>query len=95
MKYVLVALCSLEIADAAVTNWAVTNRLAQEWNPLLGSLAGDWQFLLLKVVGAIVCALALWTTYRRFPRIALMGANCVVIFYGIVLTWNLHVLSQF
>jgi len=92
MKLLLVLLVGAMSIDGVVTYWAVTEGLAREWSHLVAPIAGDWQFILLKVVGAIVCAVALWTVYKCFPRIALIGANCVVAFYGLVLAWNFSTL---
>jgi hypothetical protein len=92
MKLLLVLLVSMMSIDGIVTYWAVTNELARESNNIVAPIAGDWQFILLKVVGAIVSALVLWNVYKHFPRIALLGANCVVVFYVVVLTWNFKTL---
>jgi hypothetical protein len=92
MKYILVLLYSLEILDGIFTRWAVTGGLARELNPVMYRLAGDWNFLLLKVIGAILSALALWHLYKRFSKMAITSAACIVIFYSLVLTWNFSML---
>ena len=92
MKRLLVLLVSVMSIDGIMTFWALTGGLAREWNPIVAPIAGDWHFILLKVVGAIVCAIALWTVYKSFPRIALIGANYVVAFYVAILAWNFNVL---
>jgi len=88
MKRLLGLLFGLEIMDGIVTRWAVTSGAVHEWNHFTAAMAGDWQFLLLKVLGAAVSAFALWLVYRRFPTMARVGANCIVIFYVMVLCWN-------
>jgi hypothetical protein len=88
MKYLVILLCSLEILDGIITHWAVTKGLVQEANPLMAHIAGNWDFLLLKVVGALLCALVLFSVHRYFPRIALTGAQSAVTFYWIVLVRN-------
>ena len=91
MKYLLLLLSGLEISDGIMTNSLVGNGLLQEANPLMTSIVGDGDFLLLKVVGALLSALALWQIYRRFPRLALTTTSSVLLFYSAVLAWNLGV----
>jgi hypothetical protein len=89
VKYLLVSLGCLEVIDGLFTRWAVTAGVARESNPLLTSVAGDWDFVFLKVIGAVVSALMLAAVYRRFPRAAAAAGAGVASFYGLVLVWNL------
>ena len=88
MKSLLVLLIVLQTADGVFTQWAATEGLIQEWNPFVAPLIGDWHYLLIKIAGALVSAAALWGISLRFPRTALLGAGSVIVFYGLVLTWN-------
>jgi hypothetical protein len=94
MKYLILLVASLQIADAMLTRSAVATGLVDEWNPLVAPVAAGWEFVILKCAGALLSALALWTVYRRFPGMALVGANCVILFYTAVLAWNLNTLLR-
>ena len=95
MKRLLALLVTIESVDGLATCWAMTHGLAVESNPLVAPLAGSWNLLLLKVIGAAASALALWALYRRFPRAALACANSIILFYGLVLGWNFTALLPF
>ncbi len=88
MKRLLALLVTLEVSDAIATYCAVTLGVASELNPFVAPLAGRWNLLALKVIGAAASALALWALHRRFPRAAVICAESVVLFYGLVLAWN-------
>jgi hypothetical protein len=92
MKLLLVSLFCVMSIDGIFTYWAVTSGLASEWNDKIAPIAGDWQFVFLKVLGAIVSALVLWTVYKHLPKIAFIGATCIVAFYVAVLAWNFSTL---
>jgi hypothetical protein len=92
MLFLLSLLVVLEAGDGICTYSAISKNLAREANPLMQNLAGTDNFLVLKISGAIICALLLWLLYRRFPRISLIASSCIVIFYAGVLTWNLNIL---
>jgi hypothetical protein len=64
----------------------------KELNPIVGHLAGDAAFAFLKISGAIVCAGLLWLVSRRFRTLAIAAAAAVVVFYTVVLGWNVHTL---
>lgn len=92
MKYVLMGMCGLEIIDGGLTRWAVNAGVVREANVFVAAWAGDWLFVMLKVLGSLICALALWMLYRRFPKAAMLSANSAVVLYIAVLVWNLHIL---
>lgn len=92
MKLLLFLLVCVMSIDGIATYLAVTEGLAREWNTKIAPIAGDWQFVFLKVVGSIVSALVLWIIYKHFPRIALISSACVVAFYLAVLTWNFSII---
>jgi hypothetical protein len=92
MKYLIYSLISLEVLDGAVTHWSVRRGLVQEGNPLMASIAGDWNFLILKAAGAALSAVVLWRLYQHFPRIALTVTSSIMVFYGVVLAWNSSIL---
>lgn len=88
MKYLLGALVGLVIMDGVLTEFLVGNGAAREANPLLQPLVGDVGFMVLKVVGALLCAFILWDVYRRFPRVGLIATSVAVTGYAVIVAWN-------
>ncbi len=88
----LLGMVGLETADGIITHLLVRSGLVSEGNPLVAPLVGDGSFIILKVTGALACAVALWWVYRRLPRLGLAAAAAVTIFYVAVLGWNASVL---
>ena len=91
MKYLLGLLVSFTLADASLTYFLVRRGLAREGNPFLVPIVGEGNFLVLKVVGTILCVLILWDIYRRFPKLALISTSCFVVVYGAIVVWNLGI----
>ena len=89
MKYLLGILVLFVIADGLLTHFLITNGIAREGNPFLQPIVGKTGFIVLKVVGAFLCALILWDIYRRYPRVALISTSCFVVCYGVIVLWNL------
>ena len=92
MKYLLGLLAGFVISDGLLTYFLIGNGLAREGNPFLASIVGQGNFLVLKVVSAILAVLILWDIYRRFPRLALVSTSCFVVVYGVIVLWNLGLL---
>ncbi len=92
MKYLLTLMTSLKITDSMLTDRFVRQGTVQEGNPLVASIVSNGSFISLTVTGALLCVLALWLLYRRFPRLAGITASCVTVFYGGVIAWNLSLL---
>jgi hypothetical protein len=44
--------------------------------------------MILKILGALICAFILWDIYKRFPRVALITTWIAVAGYGIIVVWN-------
>ena len=88
MRYLLSLLILLNIADAVLTNIVVGHGLGNEGNPFLLGLVGEPIFIILKIVGALVCAFILWDIHRRHPRLAFLSTSVCVAFYIAVVTWN-------
>ena len=93
MKYLLGLLVVLVISDGLLTQFLVTNGVAREGNPLLEPIVGEAGFMVLKVVGALLCALILWDVHRRFPKVALISTSCFVFGYGVIVLWNLSIFA--
>ncbi len=92
--FLIPLLVALEAADGAITYLSVGKRLVQEGNPLMQSIAGTENFLIMKIIGALLCGFLLWFIYKRFPRISLISTSSIVIFYAVVFTWNLSILFK-
>ena len=93
MKYLLGFLIAFVISDGLLTNFLVNGGLAREGNPFLQPLVGDIGFIILKAAGVLLCAVILWDVYRRFPRVALISTWCFVVFYGVIVIWNLSLVA--
>jgi len=88
MKYLLGLLAGFVIADGVLTHFLVGNGLAREINPFLVNMVGDSTFLVLKVLGALLCVFILWDIHRRLPRLALIATTCFAGVYAIIVIWN-------
>lgn len=88
MKYLLGFFMGFEILDGVISHFLIRNGLAREGNPLLTPLVGEVNFLIIKVVGAFICALILWDIYRRLPKVALIATSFIVVFCAGVVVWN-------
>jgi len=91
VKYLLGLLVGFEITDGVLSYFLIRSGLGREANPFLQSFVGDVNFLILKVVGGLICALILWDIYKRFPRVALIATSCFALFYAVIVSWNLGV----
>lgn len=92
MKYFLVLLGSLQVADGFLTQFLVSGGVVKEGNSLVEPLVIEGNFLFLKLTGAIFSVLVMYFTYRLFPRLALTATSGMVVFYGAVALWNVAVL---
>ncbi len=93
MRYLLGFLVLLVIADGLLTQFLVNDGRAQEANPFLQPIVGDVGFLVLKVVGSLLCAIILWDIYRRYPRVAFIATSCFVVVYTGIVLWNLSIFA--
>jgi len=91
LKYLLGLLVGFEIADGVLTYFLIKNGLGHEANPFLQSIVGDVNFIILKVVGGLICALILWDVHRRLPRVAFIITSCFTVFYALIVSWNLSI----
>ncbi|UCB42717.1 MAG: hypothetical protein JSV77_09730 [Dehalococcoidales bacterium] len=88
MKYLLSLLILLNITDGVLTHFVIELGLGSEGNPFLLNLVGEPSFIILKAVGAFVCAFILWDIHRRHPRLAFFSTSVFVAFYIGIVTWN-------
>ena len=70
MKILLAVMAALEITDGVFTHYAAGNGMVREGNALMESLVMNGDFLLLKIIGALLCVILLGRLYRRFPGTA-------------------------
>ena len=89
MKYLLSLLVIFVVGDGFITNFLVGNGIAREGNPFLVPLVGETGFIVLKVAGALLCALILWDVSRRYRRLALVVTSFCVLAYATIVLWNL------
>ena len=94
MKYLIGLLILFVTADGLVTHFLIQDGLAREGNPFLQPIVGDAGFLVLKVVGVLVCAVILWDIYRRFRKLALVSTSFFVFVYALIVLWNLSLFTM-
>jgi hypothetical protein len=88
MMYLLIALVSLVVLDGLLTEYLIPRGGVREANPLLEPLIGQTGFMILKIVGSLICAFILWDVYRRFPKVGTIAAWVAVFAYGVIVIWN-------
>lgn len=93
MKYLLIILVLLNIADGLLTEQIIKFGAGRETNPFLLGVVGEPTFIILKVAGVLLCVLILWDIHRRHPRLALVSSSCFVAAYAGIVLWNIRVLT--
>jgi hypothetical protein len=88
IAWLLGSLVALVTLDGVLTEFLVGKGAAREANPLLQPLVGDIGFMVLKIVGALLCAFILWDVHRRFPRVGVIAAWIAVSGYAVIVLWN-------
>jgi hypothetical protein len=91
MKYLVILLVLLVIADGIISQYLTSQALGLEGNPILRTIIGSGDFLPLKAAGALLAALLLWDIYKRRPQVALVSSAMFVALYTGILYWNLFV----
>ena len=91
IRALLGAMAALVVADGIISQFLITKGFAYEGNPFLRHLVGDERFLSIKVAGAFLATTALWYIYKRRPRLAFAVTICFLVFYTIVVFWNLYI----
>ena len=92
MSCLLGVLIVLVVSDGLISRFLVTRGLGREGNPFLQNWVGEDAFLVIKVLGVLLCALILWDIYKRWPKLALTSSFCFVILYTGIVLWNLCIL---
>ena len=91
IKYLLLVLIGLMVADGMISRFLVTSGLGREWNHFLQGHVGQDYFLILKLVFGLLCALILFDVYRTRPRAAMVVTVIFVLFYTGIVFWNVGV----
>ena len=88
MFLLLGALTGLIILDGVLTEILLALGIAEECNPILAPMIGDFAFMAVKVVGACICAVILWDIYRHWPKLGIIVTWCAVFAYSAIVVWN-------
>ena len=95
IKPIISLIVALEIMDGFLTYSAVGKNWVREANPLFHDTAGSGNFLIMKVLGALLSALLLWLVYKRFPKVSFIAGTGIMLFYTAVCSWNMSILFRF
>ncbi len=90
--YLLIILVCLVVIDGLITEYVIDGGKASEANPFLESLVGEPAFMILKAVGALLCAFILFDVYRRFPKTAVITTWIAVVGYFVIVLWNVSLI---
>ncbi|MGD1120023.1 MAG: DUF5658 family protein [Dehalococcoidales bacterium] len=88
MLVLLAALVSFVILDGLLTEYLIPRGDVREANPFLEPMVGHVGFMLIKIVGSLLCAFILWDVFKRFPRVGVIAAWVAVLAYGAIVIWN-------
>jgi hypothetical protein len=88
ITYLLIALVSFIILDGLLTQYFVPSGQFREANSFIEPLVGQPIFLIIKIVGALLCAVLLWDVHRRFPKVGLIATWIAVVGCGAIVLWN-------
>ena len=91
VRYTLYVLFGIIVADGLISQFLVTVGYGSEINPLLMSWVGGESFLAIKISGAFLATLLLWTKYNTNPRLVNTVAVVALGFYTAIVYWNLFV----
>ena len=91
VRYLLYTLFGVIVADGLITQFLVTGGHGSEANPFLKAWVGQGWFLVIKVAGAFLATLLLWINYNRRPRAVYTITVIFLVFYTVVVFWNLFV----
>ncbi len=86
--WLLIALVLLNTIDGLLTQYFVPRGYFLEANTLLTPYVGQPVFIILKTVGAFICAVLLWDINRRHPKLGLIVTWIAVLVSGAIVEWN-------
>ena len=88
IRNLLATLFALVVADGLITNFLLAQGMGIELNPLLNIFMAQGNFLMLKVLGALLSIFILWNLYRKEPHISAFVIVGLVIVYTGIVYWN-------
>jgi len=91
VRYILCTLFGIIVADGLITQFLVTGGYGSEANPFMRAWLSHGTFLFIKVSGAFLATLLLWIKYNAKPRLVYSITVAFLIFYTIIVFWNLFV----
>lgn len=91
MRLMLYTLFGLIAADGLITKYLVTNGHVLEVNPFLQAWVNQDVFLAIKISGAFLVTALLWIKYTKQPKTIYIFTLVFLIFYTIIVFWNLFV----
>jgi hypothetical protein len=80
-----------QLWDGVITQVFADSGIIKEGNPLMAGMVSSGGFLPFKIIGVIAAALALWLVYKYFPKVSMITASTITIFYIAVIVWNFAV----
>ena len=89
VRYTLVVLFGIIVADGVISQFVVTGGYGSEGNPFLASLVGGESCLAIKIAAALLVTLFLWVKYNASPRLVNTVAVVALGFYTALVYWNL------
>ena len=87
----LIILVALVISDGLISQFLIRSGIGSEGNPFLMSWVTEPYFIVIKIVGAFLCALILWDIYKHWSKLAIFACSVFVILYAGILIWNIAV----
>ena len=91
LKYLLIVLVALIIADGLISESIVSGGSGFESNLILRTLMDNGNFLFVKVSGALVGAIILWNISKAKPGLALSTTVAFATIYTLIVYWNIGV----
>lgn len=91
VRYSLYTLFCLVVADGLITQFLVTGGYGTEANPFMRAWVSHGGFLFIKASGAFLATLLLWIEYNVKPRLVYAITVVFLVFYTIIVFWNLFV----
>lgn len=92
MNYLLVFMGGLQVSDGVMTDILVKANAVNEGNMLVRPLLENGNYVIIKIIGALLCIAALKLISKRFRRAALFTGVAAAAFYLAVLGWNVGTL---
>jgi hypothetical protein len=91
VTYLILLLFALVIADGLMSQHLISNGLGYEGNPILANWMLTTDLLTIKAGGAFLSAILLLGINNRRPQLALFASVIFVVFYTLILFWNIFV----